>query len=184
MDVLIAESFGFLVILFVLYRYVWPILRSMSERQQEAIQKMVDDSEHAQVSLEEAQRRLASALAEARDETAKIRDTARGDADKISEELREQAEREVERIRQRGEEQLIAARDQMVRQLRVEVGRRIMGLTERLVVETLADTKGKRSAVDHFLDELDEMTATEIDGGRPGESRESSLAGARDEGRL
>lgn len=163
MAVLLSEIFAFLIILYVLYRYVWPILSRMATRRQEAIQQQVDDSEEAVRNFEQAQQRLESALAEARDEVAKIRDTARADAERLREELREQAENEVERIRQRGQEQLVAQRDQTVRQLQGDFGGLLMQVAERIVVESLSDGERKVSTVDRFLDELDQMAASGTD---------------------
>lgn len=155
---LIAEIVAFLLVVFLLYRYVWPYLRRMMEQRQDAVQEQVDASEEAARRLREAEERYESALAEAHAEAARIRDDSRADAQRIREELREQAEREVERIRQRGEEQLAAQREQTVRHLRAEIGGLSMQLAERLVVESLADDDRKRSTVDGFLDELDGMT--------------------------
>lgn len=163
MAVILSEIFAFLIILFVLYRYVWPILSRMANKQQDAIQQKVDDSEQAARNFEQAQRRFESALAEARGEAARIRDNARADAERIREELREQADREVERIRQRGEEQLVAERDQTVRQLQAEVGGLLLQLAERIIVEALSDDERKASTVDRFLDELDQMAGAETD---------------------
>lgn len=174
MAVLISETFAFLVILFVIYRYIWPILSGMAKKQQDAIQQKVEDSERAQRDLEQAQLRLESALAEAREEAAKIRDSARADAERLREELREQAELEVERIRQRGEGQLVAERAQMVRRLRAEIGGLLIELAERIIVETLSEDDRKRSTVDHFLDELDEMVDS---GGERQDSREPTPVG-------
>ena len=163
MAVLLAESFGFLIILFVLYRYVWPILARMATQRQDAIQQQVEASEEAARNLEQAQRRLESALAEAAEEAARIREIARTDAERIREELREQADLEVERIRQRGEEQLLAQRDQAVRQLRDEIAGLLIELTEQIIVESLSDEERKISTVDRFLDELDQMAGARTD---------------------
>jgi len=176
MAVLISEIFAFLIILFVLYRYVWPILSRMATKQQDAISQQVDASEQAQRDHEEARRRFESALAEARDEVAKIRDTARADAERLREELREQADREVERIRQRGAEQLIAQRDQTVRQLQGEMGGLMMALTERILVESLSDDDRRVSTVDRFLDELDQMSGSETDRVDDRESADPSVS--------
>lgn len=176
MAVLLSEIFAFLIILFVLYRYVWPILSRMATKQQDTISQQVDASEEAERDLDEAQRRFESALAEARDEVAKIRDTARSDAERIREELREQAEREVERIRQRGEEQLIAQRDQTVRQLQGEMGGLMMALTERIIVESLSHDERRVSTVDHFLDELDQMVGSGTDRVGDRESADSLMS--------
>ncbi|MDQ4036840.1 MAG: F0F1 ATP synthase subunit B [Actinomycetota bacterium] len=178
MDVLLAETFGFLIILFVLYRYVWPILSGMATKRQEAIAQQVAESEAAARNLEDAQRRLESALAEARGEVARIRDTARADAERIREELHEQAEREAERIRQRGEEQLVASRDQVVRQVRAELGELMMTLTERITVESLSDEDRKASTVNQFLDELEQMAQPAPEGQ---DERKFVPAGAADE---
>lgn len=175
MDILLAESFAFLIILFVLYRYVWPILAGMASKRQDQIQQQVEESDQASRDLEDAQRRLESALAEARGEVARLRDTARADAERIREELVEQAEREAERIRQRGDEQLLAARDQTARQIRAEVGELMMALTERITIEALSEDSRKAATVNHFLDELDEMAGTGTAGG---DERESVPAGA------
>ncbi|HEX4361269.1 MAG TPA: F0F1 ATP synthase subunit B, partial [Pseudonocardia sp.] len=119
---IIAELVAFLIILFVLWKYVVPPLSKSLQDRQDMVQKQVEDAEGAARKLKAAEERYDKALAEARTEAAKIRDTARADGERIREELREQATSEVERIRQRGEEQLASQRDQVVRQLRGELG--------------------------------------------------------------
>jgi F-type H+-transporting ATPase subunit b len=152
---LIAEVVAFLIIVFVLYRYVWPLVKNMATERQEAIQRQVEESEQAARRLEEAQRRFDAAVAEAREEAARIRDDARADAHRLREELKEQAEREVERIRQRGEEQLAAQRDLTVRRLRAEIGALSLEQAEQRVREALADEGARSATVDGFLDNLE-----------------------------
>ena len=154
---IIAELVAFLIILWVLWKYVVPPLSKSLQARQDMVQKQVEDSEQAQRKLKAAEERYDQALTEARTEAAKIRDTARADAERIREELREQATAEVERIRQRGEEQLASQRDQVVRQLRGELGGLAVQLAGQLVGHELADTDSKRSTVDRFLNQLDEM---------------------------
>jgi len=176
---LISELFAFVIILFVLYRYVWPILSRMMRERQDVIQQQVDDSGKATRKLKRAEERFDSALAEARSAAARIRDDSRADAHRLREELREQADREVERIRQRGEEQLVAQREQTVRQLRAEIGGLTMALAERIIVESLSDDDRKRASVDRFLADLDEMAGSTgaQDGRQPRDGRQPSPAG-------
>jgi ATP synthase F0 subunit b len=155
----IGEIAAFVVVVVVLYRFAWPLVKNMATQRQDAIQDDVDASEEAARTLEEAQRRFDEAVAEARDEAARIRDDARADAHSLRAELKEQAEREVERIRQRGEEQLTAQRDLIVRRLRAEIGGLSLEQAERKVREALADEGTRSATVDGFLDELDELTA-------------------------
>jgi F-type H+-transporting ATPase subunit b len=156
---LIAELVGFVVMLFVLYRYVLPLVKKMVRERHETVQRQVDEAEEATRKLEQAQQRFESAVAEAKEEAARIRDDARADATRISEELKEQAEREVERIRARGEEQLAAQRDQVVRLMRAELGGQSMQLAEHLVVASLSDDASRSATIDSFLEDIDRLPA-------------------------
>jgi len=155
----IAELVAFLLILLVLWKYVVPPLSKSLQQRQDMVQKQVEDAEEAARKLKAAEERYNEALTEARTEAAKIRDNARADGERIREELREQATAEVERIRQRGEEQLASQREQVVRQLRGELGGLAVQLAEQLVGHELSDDAGKRSTVDRFLAQLDELPA-------------------------
>lgn len=162
-----AELFAFAIILWVLYKYVMPPLTKAVKQRQDMIQKQIEDAEETARKLRAAEERYESALAEARTEAAKIRDAARADADKLREELREQALAEVARIRQRGEEQLTSEREQVVRELRADIGGLAVQLAERIVGQTLADDESRRATVDRFLADLDAMSG---DGAVPGGS--------------
>jgi ATP synthase F0 subunit b len=151
----IAELVGFVLIVFVIWRYVVPLLRTMVTTRQDAVQVQVDEAEAAAKRYQDAEAKLESAIADARSEAARIRDDARADSSRIKEELTEQAEREVERIRQRGEEQLAAQRDQVVRRLRADLGGTSMDLAQRIVVQSLADDTSKAASVDGFLDQIE-----------------------------
>ncbi|MGE3284917.1 MAG: F0F1 ATP synthase subunit B [Pseudonocardia sp.] len=150
----IGELIAFVVVVFVLYRFVWPLIQNMAGARQDAIQQDVDASAEAERKLAEAQRRFDEAVSEARDEAARIRDDARADSHRLREELKEQAQREVERIRQRGEEQLAAQRDLTIRRLRAEIGALSLEEAERRVRAELADEGARSATVDGFLDEL------------------------------
>jgi F-type H+-transporting ATPase subunit b len=174
---IIAELVAFLIILFVLWKYVVPPLNKSLQERQDMIQRQVEQSEEASRRLKAAEERYEQALAEARTEAAKIRDGARADGERIREELREQATAEVERIRQRGEEQLSSQREQVVRQLRSELGGLAVQLAEQLVGHELSDDESKRSTVDRFLGELDEMPDKKSGSAAEPATAESSASG-------
>lgn len=155
MATFIAELVGFVVVLFVIYRYVWPVLKKMMDDRQEQIARQVQEAEDAEKALAEAKRKYDSAVAEAEQEASRIRDDARADATRIREELKEQAEQDVARIKQRGEEQLVAQRDASARGLRTELGGLSMQLAQRLIAESMQSEDQKRASVDGFLDQLD-----------------------------
>lgn len=156
---LIAEFVAFFVVLFVLYRFVWPLIVKMVRDRQDTVQQQVEAAEEATRKLDEATKKLETAIADANADAARIRDDARADATQISQELKAAAEQEMVRLRQRGEEQLAAQRDQAVRQLRVELGGQSLQLAERIVTDTLADDAKRGATVDGFLDQLDALPA-------------------------
>jgi len=159
LSALIAEIVAFVVVVVVLARYAWPLVRTMAEERQDTVTRQVNEAADAELRLATAHRRFDEALAEARAEAARIRDDARNDAHHLREELREQAEQEVARIRQRGQEQLAAQRDQVVRRLRAEIGALALEQARRRVVDRLADEGARSASVDTFLDELDDVAA-------------------------
>ncbi len=153
----VAELVGFVVILFVLWRYVLPVVKKMVVDRQDVIQHQVEEAQAATRELEEANGRLDQSVEQARQEAARIRDDARAEATTIKEELVAQAREEVARIRQRGEDQLAAQRDQVVRGLRAQTAGTSMHVAEQLVHEQLADDGARSATVDGFLTAIDDM---------------------------
>ena len=171
-----VELVIFLIVLGVLWRYaVPPVKRAMDERR-EMVRRQIEESQQASKRLTEAEARYSQALAEARVEAAKIRETARADAQEIKDEMRQQAEQEVARIRERGEEQLAHQRDQIVREMRGELGKLAVTLAGRIVGESVADEARRAGTVNRFLDELQEMAAPE--GGSDSSANSSAGDGA------
>ncbi|MDP9429372.1 MAG: F0F1 ATP synthase subunit B, partial [Actinomycetota bacterium] len=115
-------------------------------------------------------------LAEARTEAAQIRDQARAEGQQILEELRAQAQQESARIVARGEEQLATSRQQVVNELRGQIGRLAVDLAGRVVGESLEDQARRSGTVDRFLDQLDGMAAGASPDGRGGATGSSVYA--------
>lgn len=159
MGELIAELIAFVIMGYVIWRYVVPPVRKMMRKQQDLVRKQVEESKKATERLAEAETKYKEALAEARTEAAKIRDTARIDGQRIIEEMRAQAEREVERIKQRGQDDLATQRQQVIRELRARIGELTVTSATELVRTHLSDDANRASTVDRFLDELDAMGA-------------------------
>jgi F-type H+-transporting ATPase subunit b len=155
--VIIAELVGFAVMIFVLWRYVLPLVKDMVSKRQEEIQRQVDEADEARRKLEDAHGRFDNAVQQAEAEAARIRDDARADAAGIREELIAQAEADVERMLQRGRDQLAAQRDQVVRGLRAELGGASMELAERTVRKELSDEGARSASVDSFLSEIENL---------------------------
>lgn len=164
----LVELVGFAVVLFVLYRYLLPVInRSMNQRQ-EAIRKQLDEAEEAKRRLATAREEYERALAEAREEAERLRESAKEQAEAIVVEMREQAETEARRIVEQAHQQIEADHQQALNELQNTIGRLTAGLAERIVGESLRDDARQGRIIDRFLDELETRARTGEPEGRSG----------------
>src|SRR5919205_1634256 len=162
---------AFAIVFFVFAKFVAPRFEGVSGARREAIEGGIERAEAMQAEAKAALEQYRAQLAEARTEAAQIRDAARAEGQQIIDQLRAQAQEESARIVARGEEQLATARQQIVNELRGQIGTLAVDLAGRVVGESLADDVRRRGTVDRFLDQLDGMTAGSADGRSAGVTR-------------
>ena len=151
----IVEVFAFAIILYVLARWIIPpINKSLADRQ-EAIRRQFEESQEAQARAEAAEAEFRAALADARQEAARIREEAREQGAAIIAEMREQAGAESQRIIAHAHNQLEAERQQIMHQMRTEVGSIATTLAERILGESLEDNDRQSRTIDRFIEELE-----------------------------
>lgn len=146
---------AFLLLLFVLWKFIVPRFEKLYEERAEKIEGGIEKAEKAQAEAERALQQYNAQLAEARAEAAKIRDDARLEAEQIKEEIEADARATAARIVAQGEAQLQAQKAQIVAELRSELGRNAVDLASRIVGESLEEEARRRGTVDRFLAELD-----------------------------
>src|SRR3954466_13059955 len=156
---IIIGLIAFGIVLLVLFKFVAPRFEQVFRARREAIEGGIERAEAMQAEAKAALEQYRAQLAEARTEAAQIRDAARAEGQQIIEELRAQAQEESARILARGEEQLASSRQQVVNELRGQIGTLAVDLAGRVVGESLADDVRRRGTVDRFLDELDAVPA-------------------------
>jgi F-type H+-transporting ATPase subunit b len=156
---IIIGLIAFAIVFLVLVKVVAPRFEQVFQARREAIEGGIERAEAMQAEAQAALERYRAQLAEARSEAAQIRDQARAEGQQILEELRIQAQEESARIVARGEEQLATARQQVVNELRGQIGTLAVQLAGQVVGESLADDARRSGTVDRFLAELDSMAA-------------------------
>jgi F-type H+-transporting ATPase subunit b len=150
-----AELFAFVIILAVLWRWVVPpVQRSLNQRQQ-AIRDQFERAEQARESGERAEREYQQAAAQTREESARIREEAHTEARQIVEEAKTRAREEAEAVTRREQARLETQRQQVVAELRHEIGALAVSLANRIVGESLDDDDRQRRVVDRFLADLE-----------------------------
>ena len=161
---IIIGTITFAILCLVMFKFVVPRFEQVFRARREAIEGGIERAEAMQAEAKAALDRYNLQLAEARTEAAQIREQARTEGQQILEEMRVQAQEESARILARGQEQIQAARQQVVNELRAQIGALAVDLAGRVVGESLADDARRRGTVDRFLDELDSMSAGSPDG--------------------
>lgn len=152
---LIIGTIAFVLLYLLLRKYVFPVFEKSYAARVDAIEGGIQRAEDAQAQAQAALEQYTAQLSEARAEAARIRDEAREQGKQIVDQLTAEARETAARITARGEEQLAAERQQVVAQLRGEIGRLAVELAERVVGESLADEERQRRVVDRFLADLE-----------------------------
>lgn len=158
MSTFIGQLIGFVLIVWLLGKFVVPPVRQLMRRQQEAVRFALEESATAAQKLASADQTHAKALEEAKVEAAKVTEEARTDSVRISDQLREQAATEAERIKAQGDQQVHMLRQQTIRELRQGLGSEALQGAEQLVRQYVADPAAQASTVDRFLDGLEAMS--------------------------
>jgi F-type H+-transporting ATPase subunit b len=157
---IIIGLIAFAVVLVVFFKLIAPRFEQVFQARREAIEGGIERAEAMQAEAKAALDQYRAQLAEARSEAAQIRDAARAEGQQILEEMRVQAQEESARILARAEEQIAAARQQVVNELRGQIGALAVELAGRVVGESLADDARRSGTVDRFLQELDSVAAS------------------------
>jgi ATP synthase F0 subunit b/ATP synthase F1 delta subunit len=157
MSTFIGQLVGFAVIVFLVVRYVVPLVRNLMANRQNVVRQQLKDSSTAADRLAEAGQAHSKAVEDAESESKRVVEEAHEDAKRIAEQFQAQAEVEAERIKGQGARQVDLLRAQLTRQLRLELGHESVRRAEELVGDHVADAARQSATVDRFLDELDAM---------------------------
>jgi F-type H+-transporting ATPase subunit b len=164
---LIFGTLAFLVLLFLLSRFVFPRVNALLEERASNIEGKLERAERDRREAEELRERRRAQLQAAREEAASIVEDGRRRGEDVRRDIVARAERDAERLVARAQEQIRSEHERAVAEVRRDMGRLAVELAGRLVGESM-DGERQRRLVDRFLDQL-ERTAGEGSGGGTGE---------------
>jgi F-type H+-transporting ATPase subunit b len=150
-----VELAAFLVLLFLLGKFIIPPINRAMTARQDAIRAEFAELDEAKSEASAAEEEFKSQIADARHEAARIREEAREQGAAIIAEMREQAQAEAARIVEHAHVQIEADRKAAAASLRSEVGTLATTLAGRIVGESLDDEARQSRVVDRFLTELE-----------------------------
>ena len=141
---LIIQAINFVILLFVLHRFLYkPLLATMEERSN-AIKKSLDEAQAARAEAARQQEENAARLKAAYVEAAAIREQALKEAGEEQRRLVEAARAESQRMMDAAKSQLDADVRRAREELRREVSELAVGIAEKLVRKSLRDDDHRR----------------------------------------
>ncbi|SDE48479.1 F0F1 ATP synthase subunit B [Rhodococcus tukisamuensis] len=146
------------------WKFILPKFQQVLAERSDQIEGGIKRAEEAQAEAKETLEQYRAQLAEARTEAAAIREDARTQGQQIIAEMKVQAQEESDRIVAAGSSQLAAQRQQIVAELRSDLGRTAVDLAEKVIGESLSDDVKRAGTIDRFLSELDTVSANSAAG--------------------
>lgn len=159
MSEIIAGAVLFLIVWWVVAKKVVPIFEETYAARTAEITGGIEKAEAAQKEAAEALAEYRAQLATAKAEAGRIREDARAQAVTLAAEIREQAQADSVRMVAAAKEQIEAERNQVIHQLRSEVGGLATQLAGRIIGESLEDDDRARRSVERFIAELETQPA-------------------------
>ena len=148
---------AFIIVLIILWKFGLPAFQKMLTEREDRIKGGIQRAEAAQAEAKAALEKYNEQLSDARAEAAKIRDDAREKGKVIIEEMKAKADEESNRIIEAGERQLAAQREQVVAELRRDMGKNSIDLAEKLLGAQLSSDVARSETIDKFLADLDHV---------------------------
>lgn len=160
-----VELAAFLLLFWLLTKYVIPPINAAMTNRQEAIRAEFAELDEAKAEAKGAEEEYKAQLADARKEAARIREEAREQGNAIIAEAREAAVVEANRVKDQAQAQIAAERQSAMTSLRSEVGTLATTLAGRIVGESLEDDDRSTRVVDRFLADLEAMESAKPSAG-------------------
>jgi len=144
---------SFTVLLFLMWKFALPQVRSMMKAREDRIRDDLEKAENARTSAEEEKAQYETQLAEARGEAGKIIEEARQAAEQVRRDLIARAEVEANEVRERAQVDIAAQQQRALTELRTQVADLSIDLAERIVERNL-DRDTQLQLVDSFINQV------------------------------
>ena len=116
---LIWGAIAFFILLFLMYRTVWPGVNKAYADRRANIEGKLEQAEKERAEAEKLLQQYKERLAAAEEETQRILEEARANAERVRKDLVGKAEADAERQLERARQAIRSERDQAIRQLRL-----------------------------------------------------------------
>jgi F-type H+-transporting ATPase subunit b len=150
-------TFGILV--FLLWRYVYPPIRDQIQRRQSEIERAIDEAEMTRAEARQLLADYRRQLDEARVEARQILEESRRQGEAQRERTKREAREEGDRIIQRAREEIERERESALREIRGEVADMVVLTSERVLRRTL-DREDHERLIAEAMESLEAEVST------------------------
>ena len=152
-DEVIWGSLAFVILLIVMWRFAYPMIRKAMEGRTEKIQNDIDSAETAKREAEELRAQYDSRLAEASAEARRIVEEARTDAERVRQERLAAIEPEIAERFSQAEADIAAARTRAMAEVRDEITALAVGAAGQVVMANL-DAQAHQRLIDDYINRV------------------------------
>jgi F-type H+-transporting ATPase subunit b len=147
---LIVEIVAFLIVLFVIGRYVLPILNKTLEERQEEIRHALEAAEAAKAEADETRSERQGILDEARTQAREIVAQATKSADNVAAQAEERGQQEYDRLVRAAETDIALARQRAVDEVSAQLGVLVMSVARQVIGREI-DVASHRALIDEAV---------------------------------
>ena len=149
----IAELVAFVVVLFVVAKYLVPLVNRELQARQEAIRTQLEAADAAKEEAQRADEDRRAALEHARAQAREIIEQAQRTAERLSEEARDRGEREYERLVSSADVEVQLARRRALEEAAQQLGALVVETVERIIGREM-DRAAHRDLIQEAVDAL------------------------------
>lgn len=144
---------GFLMLMAILYKFVFPSMGKMLDERSAKIQGQMEQAETERQQAEQLRRQYEEQLADARSQGNTIVEEARSQAERVRADVLAKAEEEAQQIRERARADIESERGRIVQDLRGQVATLSVELAGKIVQREL-NPEQHRQLVDQYINEM------------------------------
>lgn len=153
---LVAAILSFLLLVWLLARFVWKPLTNMMETRRTNIEDMLAQAENERQQAENIKREYQAEMQQARQEAQEVIARATKVSENQAKEILEASRAEAEKVKKSALIEIERERDRAVAEVKAQVADLSVLVAEKIIKQKL-DTKGQGQLIKQFIQEVGEM---------------------------
>ena len=147
----------FLIVLYILGRFAWPIIVDMIDERNSYIEKSLQSAKDANDKLQNIQAETEKILADAKRQQLQIVNEASKVKEEIISEAKKQAEVEASKLIENAKNSIQGEKENALKDIKIQVIELSMQLSEKVLKKELSDKANQEAFISQKLDEINKL---------------------------